>query len=128
MIVLNKNRVDKMKKIVIGLIAVLVLFMGLLLAGAASSFLNSNEGYAILFLILLALAYFIVSTLEKVTRKTQYVFLILILYAVLVLVGIIPPFRTRTGGVTTPWVMLGFIFISAIIAAYLVISKQQKDD
>lgn len=116
-----------MNKIIIGLIAVLVLIIGLLLIGTASSFLNSKEGYFILFLIILALAYFIVSMLEKVTRETQYVFLILIIYAVLVMVGIIPPFRTRTGSVTTPMVMLGFIFISAIIAGYIAISKRKKD-
>jgi len=119
---------DYMNKKLVGLISILVLIVFLILIGGASSFLNSKEGYAILFLILLALAYFIVSMLEKVTRETQYVFLILILYAVLVLVGIIPPFRTRTGGVTTPVVMLGFILISAIIAGYLYLQKQKAVD
>lgn len=119
-----------MNKVVMGIITILVLMASvLLLFGAMSSFLNSKEGYVFLFLIIVALAYFIVSMLgEKVSRETNYIFAFLVLYAILVLVGIIPPFRTRTGGATTPTVMIGFIIISAIIAGYLAMKKRKKED
>lgn len=74
----------------------------------------------------MALAYYIVSILGKTSKETKYVFAFLVLYAILVLVGIIPPFRTRIGSSTTPTVMIGFIIISAIFAGYLTMKKQQK--
>lgn len=112
-----------------GIITILVLMASVLLFGAMSSFLNSKEGYVFLFLIIVALAYFIVSMMGgKVSRETNYIFAFLVLYAILVLVGIIPPFRTRTGGATTPTVMIGFIIISAIIAGYLAMKKRKKED
>lgn len=116
-----------MKKVYMGLIAFLGTVAVLMILGGLSYFFNSKEGYVLLFLIIVALAYFIVSMLEgKVSRETNYVFAILIIYAILVLVGIIPPFRTRIGSLTTPTVMLGFIFLSIIFAVYLVIKGRNK--
>ena len=115
-----------MNKVMIGIMAVLVLVVCVFLFVFLSAFLNSKEGYVFLFLIIVCLAYYIVSMLGKVSRETKYIFGFLVLYAILVLVGIIPPFRTRMGSATTPAVMIGFIIISAIFAGYLTMKKQQK--